>query len=92
MIIKMELKETKSQQMGIITMIAVAVVIIVGVVVFSAIDTSFNTASLTASAAASKGNVTANTYAGFNLVSVAPIILAAVVILGIVALLYMRTR
>lgn len=57
--------DNKGQSVGIIQMIAVAVVIIVGVVVFSSIDTSFATGSLTAGAQAAKGNVTVNTYAGF---------------------------
>jgi len=64
--------------------------VIVGVVVYYAIDSSFSATSLTGAAGAAKGNVSANTYSAFNLVSVGPIIFGAVIILGIVGMLYMR--
>lgn len=76
--------------MGVISLIIFAVMVIVGVVVYSSIDTSFSATSLTGAAGAAKGNVSANTYGAFNLVSVGPIIFGAVIILGIVGMLYMR--
>jgi len=85
--------QTRTQQAaGVITLVAVAVLIIVGIQVFSSFDTTATSLATSTNAPAAVGNVTSNTYAAFNLVSVAPIIIAAVVILGIVALLYMRTR
>lgn len=79
----------KRQQMGVISLIVFAVMVIIGVIVYSSIDSSMGS-SLTGAALAAKGNTTANTYSAFNLVAVGPIIFGAVIILGIVGLLYMR--
>lgn len=76
--------------MGVISLIIFAVMVIVGVVVYSSIDTSFSATSLTGGAAAARGNTSVNTYGAFQLVSVGPIIFGAVIILGIVGMLYMK--
>ncbi len=80
----------KGQQMGVIGFLLFAVTVIVGVIVFSNIDTSLTT-GLTTAGEAAKDNVTQNTYSAFNLVAVGPIIFGAVIILGIVGMLYSRT-
>ena len=80
----------KRQQMGVISLIIFAVMVIVGVTVYYSIDSSFSATTLTGAASAAKGNVSANTYSAFNLVSVGPIIFGAVIILGIVGMLYLR--
>lgn len=74
---------------GIISFLVFSVMVIVGVLVFSNIANSFS-GSLTGAGAAAVGNVTANTYSAFNLVAVGPIIFGAVIVLGIVGMLYMR--
>jgi len=79
----------KGQQMGVIGFLLFAVTVIVGVIVFSNIDQSM-TSGLTTAGTAAKANVTANTYSAFNLVAVGPIIFGAVIILGIVGMLYSR--
>jgi hypothetical protein len=79
----------KRQQMGVVSFLVFAVVVIVAVLVFSNIEQSF-TSGLTTAGTAAKNNVTANTYSAFNLVAVGPIIFGAVIILGIVGMLYMR--
>jgi len=78
---------TKKAQVGVISLIVFAVMVIVGVIVYDSINTSF---TATGSALAVKNNVSANTFSAFNLVAVGPIIFGAVIILGIVGLLYMR--
>lgn len=77
-------------QGGVISFVVLAIAIIVGVIVFSYFDTASSAISLTTGGTAAVGNVTTNTYNGFNIVSIAPIVLAAVVILGIVSLLAAR--
>ena len=87
-----EMYELKRQGggVGVISLIIFSVMVIVGVVVYSSIDTSFSATSLTGEAAAAAANVSANTYGAFNLVSVGPIIFGAVIILGIVGMLYLK--
>ena len=85
------MQETKQQGIGIVSLIAFSVMVIVGIVVYSSIDSVFATVTTSSDGAASAiGNVSQNTYGAFNLVSVGPIIFGAVIILGIVGMLYMR--
>ena len=79
----------KGQATGVITFLLFAVTVIVGVIVFSNIDSSMSS-GLTTAGTNAKNNVTANTYSAFNLVAVGPIIFGAVIVLGIVGMLYSR--
>jgi len=73
--------------LGVQGMVVLAITIVVGVIVFSSFDSASSTIGLTTAGTASLNNVTANTYSGFNIVSIAPIVAAAVVVLAIVAFL-----
>lgn len=74
--------------MSAIDLVYFAVLVIVGLSVFSQVDTSTTSlVSASTTAVAAKGNLTANTYGGFQTISSGPTIIAAVVILGIVAML-----
>ena len=82
----------KRQQAGVMSLVVFAVLVAVGIIVFNSISTSSTTtlASATTATRMIAGNMTANTYSGFQLVSVGPIIFGAVIILGIVGALYLR--
>ena len=82
--------KTKAQQIGVIGFIIFAITVIVGAIVFSEFDDASDSIGLTTAGTAAVANVTANTYSGFNIVSVGPIVFAAVVILGIVGFLGRR--
>ena len=87
----MDMKLGKFQgQSGVIAFVVLAIAIIVGVIVFSYFDSAASSIGLTTAGTAAVANVTTNTYSGFNIVSIAPIVLAAVVILAIVSLLARR--
>jgi hypothetical protein len=75
---------------SVISFLVFAVMIMVTIVIFSNFDTTASSLSMTTSAAASRDNVTVNTYSAFNLVAVGPIILGAAIVLGIVAMLGRR--
>jgi hypothetical protein len=84
--------------MNAIDLVYFAVVLIVGLVVFSNIDTGISPSIPTNStpnnglyAKAAQGNATFQTYQGLQTLSSAPVILAAVVILGIVGMLMHRS-
>ena len=80
----------KMQQIGPTGMVIFAITVIVGVIVFGGFETAAGTIGLGTDATASVANVTANTYSGFNIVSVGPIVLAGVIILGILGFLSRR--
>lgn len=76
--------------LNVIGLVILAITIIVGVIVFSEFDDAAGSIGLTTAGTAAVANVTSNTYSGFNIVSVAPIVAAAVVVLAIVGLLAAR--
>jgi fumarate reductase subunit C len=76
--------------MTAIDLVYFAIIVIIGVSIFSGIDQSITTTGMTAAGAAAKGNVSANTYAGFQTIASAPVVIAAVVIIGIVSMLMAR--
>ena len=93
--IKQRKKKVKLRNKGMsaVDLVYFAIVVIVGISIFSNVDTSLNSgvfASATTAAVAAKGNISANTYGGFQTISSGPTVIAAVVILGIVALLMYR--
>lgn len=83
-------KIVKRQQVGVVSMLVFAVVVIVGITVYSSINDSTANIATTTVADMVIGNTSANTNSAFNLVAVGPIIYGAVIILGIVGLLYLR--
>jgi len=80
--------QLKNKGMSAIDLVYFAIVVIVGIVIFAQVDSSIT--GLTGAGLAAKGNVSANTYGGFQTVSTGPTIIAAVVILGIVGMLMSR--
>ena len=86
----MRLLGKKGQQMGVIGFIVFAITVIIGAIVFSTFDSASGTIGLTTAGTSAVKNVTANTYSGFNIVSIGPIVFAAVVILAIVGILSRR--
>jgi predicted ABC-type sugar transport system permease subunit len=81
----------RNKGMTAIDLVYFAVVVIVGVSIFQSFDST--TQTLTSSSTVARlaaGNVSANTYSGFQTISSGPVIIAAVVILGIVGMLMMR--
>jgi len=86
----MQLVSEKAQQIGPIGFIVLAITIIVGAIVFGAFDAASATIGLNTAATQAVQNVTANTYSGFNIISIGPIVAAAVVILAIIGLLGAR--
>jgi len=90
------LERTLGSQKGVatnivMTLVVVAVVILVGAMVFSNIDSSMDTSDLTNDAQEAINTTKANTYIGFNLMSIMPIVLAAGGILGAI-FLYLAPR
>lgn len=79
-------------QIGVIGFVVFAISVIIGAIVFGQFDTAAGTIGLNTAATAAVANVTSNTYNGFNIVSIGPIVFAAVVILGIVGLLTVGRR
>lgn len=71
-------------------LVSFAVVLILGVVIFAGIDTGVGTAGLTGAALAARNNVSLNTYGAFQITSVGPYVMGAVIILGIVGLMMSR--
>lgn len=76
--------------MSAIDLVYVAVILIIGVGIFSQIDSSISTTGWSTAALAAKGNTTANTFGGFQTASVAPTVIGAVIVLGVVGLLVAR--
>jgi len=67
-----------------------AIVIVIGAIIFGEFDASAGNVSTSTAATAAIANISANTYSGINIVSIGPIVLAAVVILAIIGLLGAR--
>lgn len=86
----MQLKKLDNKGMTAIDLVYFAIVVIIGVAIFSQVDGSISTAGMSTAGAAAKNNVSLNTYGGFQTISSGPTIIAAVVILGIVGYLMMR--
>lgn len=85
------MKLFKSQaQMGVIGFIVFAITVIVGAIVFSKFDAASSGIGLNTAGTAAVANVTSNTYGGFGVVAIGPVIFAAVVILAIVGMLMGR--
>jgi uncharacterized membrane protein len=89
----MEVKDKKGQAQlaPVFAMATFAILLIVGVMVYSNFDTqSAALLSSTSAAFASASNTSSNFYNGSNILSIGPVVLAAVIILAIVALLARR--
>jgi hypothetical protein len=85
-------KKREVNKLNALDLVYFGILVIVGVSIFSTFDSSTTNmipASAT-SARAAAGNVSYNSYQGFSTISSAPVILAAVVILGIVGMLMSR--
>jgi hypothetical protein len=80
----------RNRGMTAIDLVYFAIVVIIGVAIFSGVDTSIGVSGWSTPAAAAKQNVSANVYSGFQTISSGPVIIAAVVILGIVGMLMFR--
>jgi hypothetical protein len=82
-------EKLKSRGMSAIELVYFSIVVIIGLSIYSGFDTVATTtmASYTTVARAAAGNVSKNTWGGFQTISTGPTIIAAVVILGIVGML-----
>lgn len=84
----MERIEKGQANLGMIFgMLSFVIILIVGTIIFSNFDTQASTLVTVTAASASVANLTSNTYNGLNIMSIAPIVLAAIIILGVVSLL-----
>jgi len=85
-------EKLKSKGMSAIDLVYFAIVVIIGVSIYSSFDSvaTSSLAAATTTARAVGANVSANTYGGFQTISSGPTIIAAVVILGIVGMLMFR--
>jgi hypothetical protein len=72
---------------GIFALVSFALIVIVGTIIFSSFDSSSSAIVTGTQASASLANITTQTYSGVQIISIAPVILSAVLILGIVSLL-----
>ena len=82
--------EIKREQAGVMSLLVFAVLLMTGIVIYSSISDSTSGLGSNTAADMAIGNVSANTWGAFGLVSVGPIIFGAVIIFGIVGMLYMR--
>jgi hypothetical protein len=64
-----------------------AILAVVGTIIISKFDSSAGSIASTTAGRAAINNITANTYGGIGVISIGPVIFAAVVILAIVGLL-----
>jgi len=85
----MELKTSKGQTQvaPIFMMMSFAIIVIVGVLVFGSFESSATGIITTTQATASLSNITTSAYSGFSVMSIGPVVLAAIIILAIVTLL-----
>jgi len=76
----------------VITIVAVPMLIIIGLIVYAEFNSSVDTSDLSTDAQDAINATNSNAYAGFNLAGVLPIVIAGVAVLGIVigAFAYMR--
>ena len=77
---------------GPVQLLVFAVIGIISILIFGQIDSTVSTSSIPAAGGAARANFSANTYSGYQTLSVGPTVLAAVVILGIVGLLMFMGR
>ena len=85
-------KKLKSKGMTAVDLVYFAIVVIVGLSIYASFASTATTimGSSTTAAKAAAGNVSKNTYGGFQTISTGPTIIAAVIILGIVGMLMFR--
>ena len=76
----------------VVMMVSLVIVIIVGLLVVGQLSTTADTMDLGASGNATRTTLFNNTYAGFNLAVIIPIVAAAGAILGTVFLYLGKTR
>jgi len=88
----MKLKNKGQAMSGPVQLLIFAVVGIISVLIYGQIDSTVSTTSIPAAGQAARGNFSANTYAGYQTLSVGPTVIAAVVVLGIVGLLLFMGR
>lgn len=92
------MKNIKRDHQGIMGLVVFAVMVIVCVNIYVSIDNNIKSALTTNMSIAGSakdaynayGNTSSNTLSAFNLIAVGPIIFGAVIVLGIVGMLYMR--
>jgi len=76
----------------VVMMVSLVIIIIVGLLVVGQLSTTADTMDLGASGNATRTTLFTNTYAGFNLAVIIPIVAAAGAILGTVFLYLGKTR
>lgn len=76
----------------VITVVFVAMVLVVGLIAFSSFESNIDHSEISTTASTAINKTTAQTYSGFNLGSVMPLILFAVAIIGIIAYAFGRGR
>ncbi len=86
----MNFKGQEGIQGTALALVAAAVVMIIGIYIYSQIYSNINTSALSTQANATVNNINSTTYNAFNLLVVGLIILAAVAVLGFVFLLGRR--
>lgn len=85
-----QVMQTRAGQMGggllgrVLTIVVVPMVVIIGLIVFSQFETSVNYGDLSADGQTSFNTTTTNSYSGFDLAAVLPIVVAGVAVLGVV--------
>jgi len=86
------MKIKRQQAGGVMSIIVFSILVIVGVIMMNSVSNSTSTLIPSSSTTANMvaGNISANTYSAFQLTSVGPIVLGAVMILGIVGMLYLK--
>jgi len=78
--------------MGPVQLLVFAVIGIISILIFGQIDATVSTSAIPTAGQAARANFSANTYSGYQTLSVGPTVLAAVVVLGIVGLLLFMGR
>jgi hypothetical protein len=87
------LKNKGQMAQGPVQLLVFAVIGIIAILIYGQIDQTVVTTTIPAAGQAARANFSANTYAGYQTLSVGPTVLAAVVVLGIVGmLLYMGRK
>lgn len=80
----------KHSQEGIGALIVFAAMVLISVRVFNSISTNAATIVSSSQGLWTIGNSSSLTYSAFGLIATSPIVLGAVIVLGIVGLLYLR--
>jgi len=85
-----EFTQAKKGQMGggifskVMLIVAVPILIVIGLIVYAKFEGTIDHESITSEASSAINTTSSNTYSGFNLAAVLPIVIAAVAILSIV--------